>query len=562
MLILPTLLLTFPFLLQGEAEGPSQAKAGLQPDSVATAARLVGLEFTDVEIELMLDDVRGRLREFEALRSRTIGNEVAPTGVFSPWIAGVTPPASQFGPAPVDLPMVERPENLEDVAFWSIAELAALLRQTSVTSTELTLMYLGRLERLDGDLHCVITLTSERALEQAARCDQEFADGKDRGLLHGIPWGVKDLMAVEGYRTTWGAKPFEEQTIEHTAEVVERLDAAGAVLIAKLSVGALAWGDVWFGGKTRSPWDFEKGSSGSSAGSASATAAGGVAFALGTETLGSIVSPAVACSTSALRPTFGRVSRDGVMALSWTMDKIGPITRTVADAALVFAALQGRDPEDDFSRDGAVPVAAPLPPASEFKLRIGVPEGAFRRDEGLGEIRAELEAMGAELVPVKLPRYPVQAMLITLSAEAAAAFDELTRSGADDELVRQVKNAWPNTFRAARLIPAVEYLQAQRLRRQLMVDLEAALEEAGVVALVHPPYASGLLSMTNLTGHPAVVAPFVPKAGPREDGSPFTISFTGRLDADEELMAIVARWQASHPGHVRHPDLARSGAPK
>ncbi|MFT7171550.1 MAG: Asp-tRNA(Asn)/Glu-tRNA(Gln) amidotransferase A subunit family amidase, partial [Paracoccaceae bacterium] len=529
MLILPALLLTFPFLLQDEAEGPSQAKAGLEPDAVATAARLVGLEFTDVEIELMLDDVRGRLREFEALRSRAIGNEVAPTGVFSPWIAGVTPPASQFGPAPVDLPMVERPENLEDVAFWSIAELAALLRQTSVTSTELTLMYLGRLERLDGDLHCVITLTSERALEQAARCDQEFADGKDRGLLHGIPWGVKDLMAVEGYRTTWGAKPFEEQTIEHTAEVVERLDAAGAVLIAKLSVGALAWGDVWFGGRTRSPWDFEKGSSGSSAGSASATAAGGVAFALGTETLGSIVSPAVACSTSALRPTFGRVSRDGVMALSWTMDKIGPITRTVADAALVFAALQGRDPEDDFSRDGAVPVAAPLPPASELKLRIGVPEGAFRRDDGLGEIRAELEAMGAELVPVKLPRYPVQAMLITLSAEAAAAFDELTRSGADDELVRQVKNAWPNTFRAARLIPAVEYLQAQRLRRQLMVDLEAALEEAGVVALVHPPYASGLLSMTNLTGHPAVVAPFVPKAGPREDGSPFTISFTGRL---------------------------------
>ena len=346
-------------------------------------------------------------------------------------------------------------------------------------------------------------------------------------------------MSVEGYRTTWGAKPFEDQVLEGTAEVVERLDAAGAVLIAKLSVGALAWGDVWFGERTRSPWDFEKGSSGSSAGSASATAAGCVGFALGTETLGSIVSPSVACSTSALRPTFGRVSRDGTMALSWTMDKVGPITRYVADAALVFGAIEGRDSADGFSRDGAVPVAGTLAEAlaepKEFRIRIGVPEGAFARSEGLGEIQEELKAMGAELVPVKLPSYPVGAMMITLSAEAATAFDELTRSGQDDQLVRQIRNAWPNTFRAARLIPAVEYLRAQRLRSLLMRDAEAALEEADVRALVHAPYAAGLLSITNLTGHPAVVAPFVPEAGPREDGSPFTVCFTGRLDCDEPV---------------------------
>jgi Asp-tRNA(Asn)/Glu-tRNA(Gln) amidotransferase A subunit family amidase len=532
---------------------------GLETSQLGAAAAVAGLNFTDDELEQMLRDVEGSLGSYARLRELSLENATAPAGTFSPWIPGLVPASSQFGSAPAEALSVTRPAELEDVAYWSIPQLGALLRQTDVTSVELTEMYLARLQRLDKDLHCVITLTKERALAQAAERDAELAAGEDRGPLHGIPWGVKDLMAVEGYRTTWGAKPFEHQVLEGTAEVVERLDAAGAVLIAKLSVGALAWGDVWFGERTRSPWDFEKGSSGSSAGSASATAAGCVGFALGTETLGSIVSPSVACSTSALRPTFGRVSRDGTMALSWTMDKVGPITRFVSDAALVFSAIQGRDEADGFSRDGRVPVAGALPDSLSdtegFRLRIGVPKGAFMQAEGLAEIQDELKAMGAELVPVKLPVYPVGAMMITLSAEAATAFDELTRSGRDDELVRQVGNAWPNTFRAARFIPAVAYLRAQRLRTLLMKDMEAVLDAAGVHALVHAPYAADLLHMTNLTGHPAVVAPFVPKAGPREDGSPRTVSFTGRLDCDEQLMAIVARWQEANPRHVLHPDL-------
>ncbi len=363
-------------------------------------------------------------------------------------------------------------------------------------------------------------------------------------------------MAVAGYRTTWGAKPFEEQIIDDTAAVVERLDEAGAVLIAKLSVGALAWGDVWFGERTRSPWNPDAGSSGSSAGSASATAAGGVAFALGTETLGSIVSPSVVCATSALRPTFGRVSRRGTMALSWTMDKVGPITRRVEDADLVFRALEGRDAADSFSRDGRVPVVGGLEPGA--KLRVGIVPGALGGRGDLDEIRGELASMGCEFVEVELPRFPVDAMMITLSAEAATAFDELTRSGRDDELVRQVDRAWPNTFRAARLIPAVEYLRAQRLRAQLMLAMDEVLRDVDV--LVHAPYAAGLLGMTNLTGHPTVAAPFVPKAGPRGDGSPYTISFTGQLDRDEELLAIATAWQRAFPSHVLHPEMPWLGS--
>lgn len=448
--------------------------------------------------------------------------------------------------------MVERPVNLEDVAFWSIAELGALLRQTDVTSVMLTEMYLARLRRLDEGLHCVITYTGERALAQAALRDAELKAGRDRGPLHGIPWGVKDLMAVEGYRTTWGAKAFENQMIDDTAVVVERLDEAGAVLIAKLSVGALAMGDVWFGERTRSPWSLKRGSSGSSAGSASATAAGGVAFALGTETLGSIVSPSVACSTSSLRPTFGRVPRTGTMALTWTMDKIGPITRTLDDASEVFQAIAGFDASDPFSRyaNGSVPAGSE---PQGRGLRIGIPQGAFRRSPEVEEVKEQLEALGHTLVPIELPDYPIQAILLTLGAEAATAFDELTRSGQDDELVRQGRSAWPNTFRAARLIPAVEYLRAQRLRTQLMLDLHIALADVDV--LVHAPYGGGVLQMTNLTGHPTVCAPFVPSSGLRSDGSPYTICFTGHLDQDEELLEFAASWQRAHPEHVLHPGL-------
>ncbi|MEE2940533.1 MAG: DUF6265 family protein [Planctomycetota bacterium] len=541
-------------LLLTASPAPISPQEVVGPDAaaVADAARVAGLSFTPEELALMMPDVLERMAAFDELRSTTLANGVAPAMIFSPWIPGVEPRASQHVVPMPALPDIARPADLEDAAFWSIAELAALLRETDVTSVELTEMYLSRLERLDAQLHCVITFTRERALQRAERADALFAEGTDLGLLQGIPWGVKDLMACEGYRTTWGAKPFEEQMIDETAEVIERLDAAGAVLVAKLSVGALAWGDVWFGERTRSPWDTSRGSSGSSAGSASATAAGGVAFAIGTETLGSIVSPSVACSTSALRPTFGRVSRRGTMALCWSMDKIGPITRTLDDAAIVFDAIEGRDPKDAFSRDGRVPVDLESL-AEAGPMTIGVPAGAFRGADELKGVRAELAAMGHEVVELELPELPVEGMLLTLGVEAATAFDEFTRSGRDDELTRQVRNAWPNVFRVARSVPGVEFLRAQRLRSLAMVALDRALRDVDVI--VHGPYGAGVLQLTNLTGHPTVAAPFVPEAGPRRDGSPYTVCFTGHLDCDEQLLSIARSWQNAHPGHVRHPPL-------
>ncbi|MEM9379086.1 MAG: amidase [Planctomycetota bacterium] len=539
-----------PALALQDAE-PAAEAPGVTADDLAAAGRVAAIDLTEEEIALMLDDVRDQIADLERSRDLGLPNDLPPAQTFGPWLPGLRGPGTQTEAALPELPTVERPDDLEEVCSWSVVQLAALLRQRDVTSVELTETYLARLRRLDAHLHCVITFTEERALAQAAERDAELARGEDRGLLHGLPWGVKDLMAVEGYRTTWGAAPFQDQVIDETAAVVERLDRAGAVLIAKLTVGALAWGDVWFGERTRSPWNLEAGSSGSSAGSASATAAGGVAFSLGTETLGSIVSPSVACGASALRPTFGRVPRTGTMALSWTMDKVGPITRTLEDADLVFRSIRGADGVDPFARDGRVPVEGEFDP--ERPLRIGVPRDAFRRGGGVDEIQAELRGMGHELVPVELPDLPMGAIMVTLQVEAAAAFDELTRSGLDDELVRQVKNAWPNVFRVARLVPAVEYVRAQRLRTLLARATDAAL--ADVDLIVHAPYASGVLQITNLTGHPTVVAPYVPEAGPRGDGGPRTICFTGHLDRDEELLAFAAAWQRLHPHHVLRPPM-------
>ncbi len=532
-----------------QREGKGPGGADVDEADVASGASLFGLEWSPEELEQMLATLRERVRDYERLRGRSLANSVFPAPLGTPFLPGVVPAEAQLVRRAPALPRVTRPSDLEEVCFWSVPELAALLRQGDTTSVELTSMYLDRLRRLDPHLHCVISFLPERALAQAAARDAELARGEDRGPLHGLPWGVKDLMAVEGTRTTWGARPYEEQTLEGTAGVVRRLDEAGAVLIAKLTLGALAMGDVWFGERTRSPWNLARGSSGSSAGSASATAAGGVAFAIGTETLGSIVSPSVACATSSLRPTVGRVSRSGAMALSWTMDKVGPITRTVAGADLVFRAIEGRDTSDPYSRAGAVPAVeaegAPSP------LRVGVPAGAFESSRGLEEVLDELRADGHEIVPVTLPDYPVRSMLVILHAESAAAFDELTRGGRDDLLRRQGDNAWPNSFRAAQMIPAVSYLQAQRLRSLLMVDMARALD--GVDLLVHPPFAGGVLTITNLTGHPTVCAPFVPAGGPRSDGSPRTICFTGLPDQDEALLAAVAAWQSAHAQHLLHP---------
>ncbi|MEZ6013824.1 MAG: amidase [Planctomycetota bacterium] len=567
-------------------EAAPAARPALTVADVGAAGRVIGLDFTPEELALMLPSVAETLAEFEGLRGPSLANAVPPATTFAPFLPGMErrarlPAPEQRGPRGGGRRAPKRPAQLEDVAFWPLADLAYLVKHRLVSCVELTEMYLGRLERLDATLHCVISFTRERALAQAAARDAELAEGRYRGVLHGLPWGVKDLFSVPGYPTTWGAKAYEHQQLEATATVVQRLDDAGAILIAKLSVGALAMGDVWFGERTRSPWNPERGSSGSSAGSASATAAGGVAFAIGTETLGSLVSPSVVCATSTLRPTFGRVSRSGAMALSWTMDKVGPITRYVDDLAYVFLALEGRDVQDPFSRDRralsaqrreqlqADLAAAAAPDAGLRKAdggdvvawlvdwpygrRIGVVTGGFERNDEVAVVVDELRALGHTIVDVTLPTFPVGDMLITLTAEAATAFDELTRSGQDDLLVQQGANAWPNIFRAARLIPAVEYLRAQRLRWLLMHELHAALADVDLV--VHAPFAAGLLQMTNLTGHPTIVAPYVGAGGPRRDGSPRSVCFTGQLDGDELLLGVVAEWQAAHPEHVLHPPL-------
>jgi Asp-tRNA(Asn)/Glu-tRNA(Gln) amidotransferase A subunit family amidase len=407
-------------------------------------------------------------------------------------------------------------------------------------------MYMARLRRIDETLHCVITMTEDRAIAQAKALDAELAEGFWRGPLHGIPWGAKDLLATAGARTTWGATPFEDQVINLDAAVVERLDEAGAVLIAKLSLGALAWGDVWFGGMTRNPWNPEQGSSGSSAGPAAASVAGGVAFALGSETWGSIVSPSERCGNSSLRPTFGRVSRHGAMALSWSLDKIGPLCRSVQDAAMVFDAIAGADGRDPSTIHDAGPRRADQP-----VRRVGFFED-LSENELYKAFLDQVAALGVELVPISLPDYPVLAMMTILNCEAACAFDDLTRSGRDDELVRQIEMAWPNVFRQAQLVPAVEYLRANRLRHELMQDMAQAI--ADVDLYVHPSLATSSLTLTNLTGHPTVVAPY---GFSEEDGveTPTTVSFTGHLHEDERLLAFAARWQASTDHHLRHPVL-------
>lgn len=511
---------------------PAPPPDGVLPADIAAAERVVGLDFTPAERALMAGDLAEQRASYESLRSLDWPNDLPPALVFEPYEVPAGDPAP--GPAwePVAVPAGWR---REDLAWMSVAQLGALLRAGEITSVELAGYFLDRLDTHGRRLQAVVTLTPELALRQAARADEELAAGVDRGPLHGIPYGAKDLFALPGYPTTWGATPYAGQVLAETATAIEKLDAAGAVLVAKLSLGALAWGDVWFAGKTRNPWNPEEGASGSSAGSAAAVAAGLVPFALGTETWGSIVAPANRTGIVGFRPGFGRVSRHGAMALSWSMDKVGVLCRHVEDCAMAFDAMRGADPRDPASLGGGFAYGDPPPLAG---LRLGYLEADFAADyPGAAQDRAFLEALrqaGVTLVPVALPDEPVEALSFVLSAEAAAAFDELTRSGRDDLLVRQVRDAWPNVFRAARLVPAVEYLQANRARTRLVREMVSVFE---AVDLYLAPSVSGdNLLLTNLTGHPSVALP----VGFVDADSPTTISLVSDY-LDEGLMLSVAR---------------------
>ncbi len=520
------------------------------------AARVAGLEFTAEERELMREGVNEALEDFERIREIEIDNSVPPAIQFEPMLPGATLGRVEKRPPRVSVQNpVSVSENLEALAFLPVTQLGEAIRRRQVTSRQLTEMYLARIKRHDTQLYCVVTLTEALALRQADRADRELAEGKYRGPLHGIPWGAKDLLAVKGHRTTWGARPFMDQVIEEDATVVRRLEEAGAVLVAKLTLGALAWGDVWFGGKTRNPWNLEQGSSGSSAGSSSAVSAGLVGFAIGSETWGSIVSPSTRCGVTGLRPTFGRVSRHGAMALSWSMDKLGPICRTVEDCALVLDAIQGQD-----GLDGSVR-AAPWSwdgTRNAEGIRVGYAKAAFDREpesengkKGRELDRAVLEqlrGLGFDLIDIALPEQSrVSPLSLILNAEAAAAFDQLTRSNRDDQLVRQIKDAWPNVFRQSRLIPAVEYIQANRIRTLLMRELNAALENVDVY--VTPSFGNSNLLLTNLTGHPCVVLPH----GFVEENRPASITFNGKLYEEDKLLLVARAYQNATGHHLAHP---------
>lgn len=445
---------------------------------------------------------------------------------------------------------VKLPENRNELAFYPVYKLAILVKSKKISSTELTKIYLSRLRKYSDTLQCAISILEETALRQAKKADEEIAQGKYRGPLHGIPYGIKDLLAVEGTKTTWGAAPYQDQVIDETATVVKRLESAGAVLMVKLSMGALAMGDIWYGGVTKNPWNLNQGSSGSSAGSAASTAAGLVAFAIGTETLGSIVSPSTRCGVTGLRPTFGRVSRHGAMALSWSMDKIGPICRSALDCAMVFDAIRGPD-----GKDPNVSIASfNYNSKTDIKrLKVGYTKALFDANStGKNDLKALeiIKSLGVDLQPVDISfSLPVDALRLMLDAEAAAAFDNLTRSNRDSLLTDQRKRAWPNTFRAARFIPAVDYINASRVRTQLVKEYYEKTREFDVI--ISPSFGGAQLLTTNLTGNPCVVIP----DGFNDHGSPTSISFLGKLYGEAAIISLARAYQEATEWDEKVPPL-------
>ena len=518
-------------------------------DSVSIALDLIGLSFEAAELDSMRESVNENSSSYADIREMSLPNELSYSMVFMPPLSQRTLEMSQ-DPMQWELPeKVKMPKNKNDLAFYAVHELGVLIKSGKLTSVELTNIFLDRLRKYGDTLACVITITDSLALAQAKRADEELSNGIYRGPLHGIPYGAKDLLAVAGYKTTWGAKPYEDQQLDYNATVVQKLEDAGAILVAKLTLGALAMGDVWYGGKTKNPWDLTQGSSGSSAGSTSATVAGLVPFAIGSETWGSIVSPSTRCGATGLRPTYGRVSKQGAMALSWSMDKLGPICRNATDCALVLDAIRGTDGKDYAVRDFPFNYTYD----QDIKqLRIGVLDKFKTNDfnpKNDSLTIALLRANGFNLIEKKLPdEIPVRALSIILGVEAAAAFDELTRSDRDSLLVRQTKNAWPNSFRSARLVPAVEYIQANRLRHQLTVQFNEMMQDIDVLLV---PSFSGQLLMTNLTGHPCVVMP----NGSYANGDSGTITLLGN-HFDEASILMLARYlQEITPYDDEHPEL-------
>jgi len=603
--LFPGALYTLAAQAQSDEQKPSAPELPkITPEMIDQAAALAGITIAPEYRQAMLGALNQQREGYEAIRKLHLPNSVAPAYVFDPLPPGAKINAQREKPVYSKAPAaLTAPANLEDLAFASAMDLGDLVRRKKISSTNLTEMYLRRLKRYDPQLHFMITLTEQRAMNQAREADADIARGHYRGPLHGLPWGAKDLLAVKGYPTTWGAGGFEKQVIDEDATVVKRLDAAGAVLVAKLTLGALAMGDKWFGGRTRNPWNPKQGSSGSSAGPASATSAGCVAFSIGSETLGSISSPSTRCGVTGLRPTFGFVPRTGAMALSWTMDKLGPICRSVEDCAAVLAAIHGPDGQDASVRDAAFNWNANL----DWKaLRVGYLKASFdpdqppppqkpaaaqetaeekqkreRRQRRQEEYRArraydrkydlaaldKLRSMGVNLISLDLPKLPFDAMTPLLTAEAAAAFDELTTTGRDKLLTEQGPEDWPNDFRVARFYPAVEYIQANRVRTLAIEQMAKLFDQVDVIVAATN---SEQLVVTNLTGHPAVIAPnglrdadapTPPAVDTGDDdqiggpGTPVSLTFLGAHYQEAKLCAFAHAYQQATGFEKLHPRL-------
>lgn len=518
-------------------------------ENVRHTEKILGLSFTGSERDSMVTDLVRQKESYKKIRNVDLPNSVSPVIHFEP-VPGWMNIDNKQQPLVWNLEQnVNKPDNTEELAFYSLPELASLIKSQKISSVELTELYINRLKRYSDTLNCLITLTKELAMEQARKADEEIGRGNYKGPLHGIPYGLKDLVTVEGYKTTWGAAAYKNQELEGNATVYKKLQDAGAVLVAKLSMGALAMGDVWYEGTTKNPWDMEQGSSGSSAGSASATVAGLVGFSLGTETYGSIVSPSTRCGATGLRPTFGRVSRAGTMALSWTMDKIGPICRTAEGCAMVFNTIHGPDQLDLTVKDYPFNYNAN---ADVSKLKVGYLKNLFNQEYRAHKndsIAVEkIRSMGINLQPVTLPdSIPVHPLLLILEAEAATAFDKLTRSNRDSLLVAQHRNAWPNIFRKSRFIPAVEYIQANRLRKILSDQINRLFKEYDVI--IAPSFGGNQLLITNLTGHPCVVVP----NGIDANGHPTSISFLGNLYQEGKILEMADAFQKATNHEVQHP---------
>ena len=519
------------------------------------AARLAGLAFSAEERERMLEGVQNNLKGFDALHQLRIDQNVPPPLYFNPVVPGQTFDETKrpFVAGPRE--KVSRPKRLEDVAFWPVTTLSTLIASRQVSATELTEMYIDRIRRFDPLIRSVITLTETRALEQAERADQEIADGHYRGLLHGIPWGAKDLLATKEYRTTWGFKAYENQVINMDATVVRKLDDAGAILIAKLSTGEIARGDSWLGIQTKNPWKTDEGSGGSSAGPGAATAAGLVGFSIGTDTTGSILGPSRTCGITGLRPTFGRVSRDGVMPVCWSLDKVGPMCRSVEDCAIVFDAIYGPDERDlavvdkPFNYDGT---------ASIEGIRVGYIASAFERDvddEERTAKRNDLEALdmlmelGVDPVVIELPEHAEMDALQMLLVDEAAAFDELVHNGNIGLFRQDIDEPEDMLMRIARLHPAVEYVQMNRRRMLLMQGMAKIFDRIDV--LVTPFGGSAVQTATSLTGHPSVAV----QNGFDDDRTPTGFQMIGQLYSEAAALTLARVYQQRTGFHRQHPPM-------